>query len=85
MQPDWASRVNANQACCLWVLLRSVADGLYSAALPKERKRCNKKCSEITSKLAKRVQQYNLLVEQYNTAAPSQQRQTTSLEAVKKQ
>jgi hypothetical protein len=57
-----------------------------TAALPKERKRYNKKCTEITKNLSKLVSQYNLLVEQYN-AIPHQQQplQPTTLDAVKKQ
>jgi hypothetical protein len=57
-----------------------------TAALPKERKRYNKKCTEITKNLSKLVAQYNLLVEQYN-AIPHQQHplQPTTLDAVKRQ
>ncbi|WIA22063.1 hypothetical protein OEZ85_004408 [Tetradesmus obliquus] len=56
------------------------------AAQPKERKRCNKKCTEITKNLTKLVTQYNLLVEQYN-AIPQQQQplQPATVEAVRKQ
>lgn len=60
------------------------------AELPKERQRCNKRCTEITKNLAKNlaklVEQYNLLVGQYN-AIPQQQHplQPTTLDAVKKQ
>lgn len=59
---------------------------LAFAALPKERKRFNKKCTEITKNLAKLVTQYNLLVDQYN-AIPQQQQplQPATLDAVKKQ
>jgi hypothetical protein len=59
---------------------------LCAAALPKERKRYNKKCTEITKNLSKPVSQYDLLVEQYN-AIPHQQQplQPTTLEAVKSQ
>jgi hypothetical protein len=57
---------------------------IAAAALPKERQRFNRKCSEITATLAKRVEQYNLLVEQYNSVA-QQSLQRTTLDAVKKQ
>jgi hypothetical protein len=69
------------------LLLASVCALATAAAMPKERQRCNKKCTEITKNLAKLVQQYNLLVDQHN-AIPQQQQQPlqpTTLDAVKKQ
>jgi hypothetical protein len=55
-------------------------------ALPKERKRYNKKCTEIMKNLTKLVTQYNLLAEQYNSIPqPQQPLPLATVDAVKKQ
>eukprot|EP00775_Hariotina_reticulata_P000077 gene77-biopygen206 len=55
------------------------------AAMPKERQRHSKRVKELMVALAKRVDQYNLLVRGWNAAEPAQARSETSLDSLKNQ
>lgn len=82
-------------ACCLRdctykCVCVCVLVGGCCAATPKERQRHSKKCKELVSAISQRVEQYNLLVQEYNRCLPSTAsgasgRTTTTQEAVRQQ
>lgn len=49
---------------------------MLHAATPKERQGHSQKCKQLVSVLAQRVEQYNILVGEYNKNLPQQQPQT---------
>jgi uncharacterized short protein YbdD (DUF466 family) len=58
---------------------------MHRAARPKERKRHNSKCTELTKQLAQGVQQYNALVQALRRHDPNAPFNVTSIEEVKQQ